>query len=296
MLPPSNRAQHISIRVRTDSKMKQLINLALSSLRDQPDMPIVLHSFPLPSSTSTDAPSTSTTTPTVTSNAVDALPKLVSVAEVIKREYVRFLVETSSPPTSTSTKGKEKATNEDEPNRTAPIGTSKREGLHQYSILTTFESLGFEPLPKQKDPKVIVAEEQAELERQELIQMEWLTGKAGNNKRPKAKHTPCMVVVLSTATIERIGSDFTYQPPTRFPKQVKSNNKRQTTEEGIVRDAEGKGTKKRRRRKGGKKAVVEEAVEGKENNQVQEEGREGVAEMVVESTAGEGVGATGGGD
>lgn len=154
----------------------------------------MLHCFPSSSSPSSAA---STSAFVVTRNSVDALPKLVSVAEVIKREYLRFLIEVASvsvpPSVSNVDKGKGIA-NEDE---NASSEDSKRvmpgqcEGLHQYTRLTTFEALGFDTStvtkPKEvgdtKEQSRKEREEQAELERQELIKLEWLTGKPGSNKR-----------------------------------------------------------------------------------------------------------------
>jgi hypothetical protein len=158
---------------------------------------------------------------------------------------VRFLSETSSASTANE-KGKERAiepgvVEEGEGEETREKG--KREGLHQYSLLTTFEQLGFETIspPTKEDETAQEAkekdQEEAELERQELIKMEWLTGKGGKDKRfalllslsrlfprstvdegsyvrecrPRMRHTPCMVVVLSTRKVEGLAEagDFT---------------------------------------------------------------------------------------
>lgn len=173
------------------------------------------------------------------SNSVDAVPKLVSVVEVIKREYVRFLSEASAAAAATgpvqSDKGKAKAV------ETKKAG-KRQEGLHQYSLLTTFERLGYDTTAPTTSEgatttTTTVTDDQSELERQELIKMEWLTGSgrgkntrqallpplslvltartlltgAGAWDRPKVKHTPCMVVVLCPQRLpdlEAKGCDF----------------------------------------------------------------------------------------
>lgn len=144
---------------------------------------------------------------------------MVSIVEVIKREYNTFL---ESLPIEDEGKGKGKAMDlhgvED------GEAAKKREGLHQYTILTTFESLG---LAGGVD-EVREGDDEKEKERQELIAMNWLTGKAGKGKRydslvllscsvlirranlrdvicrPRVKHTPCMVIVLSTEPLKSL--------------------------------------------------------------------------------------------
>ena len=160
------------------------------ALQDQPQLPLVLHVFP--SNPSSHLPSTSTqptleaTLPapepsastskasTTTQKSVDALPKLVSIVEVIKREYNTFL---ESLPVMDEGKGKGKAMDLDEVESGEVV--KKREGLHQYTILTTFESLGMAG----GVDEVREGDDEKEKERQELIAMNWLTGKAGKGKR-----------------------------------------------------------------------------------------------------------------
>lgn len=215
----------------------------MNSVQDQPELPIVLHSFPSPS------PSTSTSTAkqTLSTNSVDSIPKMVSTVEVIKREYGKFVSESTRPSPQSKGKGKGKAVEDTADTNPAVEGNEavtklKREGLHQYSMLTTFESIGFDTTStstptasdsKEGDEKT---SEAAELERQELIKLAWLTGKAGKDKRlvsrnssfsiekvadpivywlirSKAKHTPCIVIVLSTRKIKELetaDSEFTF--------------------------------------------------------------------------------------
>jgi len=105
--------------------------------------------------------------------------------------------------------------------------------------------------------------------------------------RPKVKHTPCMVVILSPNRIKELDADkeqqlsrrrnfnFTYQSPLTIPKQLLSQSQQQTKsnsttnpvvdsnkcnsmmtreveEEEQEREQEGKPTKKRRRKQKGR--------------------------------------------
>lgn len=125
--------------------------------------PLVLHTLPPPpptaSSSSSPEPVPSTSAARISSKqvetAVDAIPKLVSILEIIKREF---------PSCSGAAK----------PNDLLPP-------LHQYTRLTTFESaLDFQHLPSTESQ----AEDQdLEAVRQELVQLEWLSGRAGKAKR-----------------------------------------------------------------------------------------------------------------
>ncbi|GAA5958572.1 hypothetical protein JCM3765_006677 [Sporobolomyces pararoseus] len=279
LLPPPIKSQHVSIRVRTDKKMNNLITLSLSSLRDKAELPIILHSFPSPPSSSTSA-----VKETISSNSVDSIPKLVSTVEVIKREYGKFISESTQPTSQSNGKGKGKAVEDTTEVDTAAeakeaVNSLRREGLHQYSMLTTFESLGFDTTStstskasegKQGEEK---SSEVAEFERQELIKMAWLTGKAGKDKRPKVKHTPCMVIVLSTRKIKELetsNSEFTYQSPLPLPKASKPESKRPAPTETEGEKETTKPKRRRRRGKGKKKSTTTtttttEQADGKEN-------------------------------
>ena len=58
-------------------------------------------------------------------------------------------------------------------------GGRKREGLHQYTLLTTFEAMGMAGSTVEAGEE----DDERERERQELVAMNWLTGKAGKGKR-----------------------------------------------------------------------------------------------------------------
>lgn len=185
---------------------------------------------PPPSSSSSPEPEPSTSAAQISSKqvetAVDAIPKLVSILEIIKREF----------PSCSGTGGGGGGA---KPNDLAP--------LHQYTRLTTFETaLDFQHLPSAE----IQAEDQdLEAVRQELVQLEWLSGRAGKAKRyvlsrtgsplaalggsqaydirssmslqadprrsphrPRKRHSPCMLVVLSREPLSALAKSphYTY--------------------------------------------------------------------------------------
>ncbi|GAA5974468.1 hypothetical protein JCM21900_000542 [Sporobolomyces salmonicolor] len=214
LFPSALRDQHQPLRVTTQAKMVNLIAFALSHIREHESIPLVLHCLPpAPSPSSAAGPSTSTQpdsvaaapapTPTpktsssssASNKSTDALPKLVSVVEIIKREYASLLAaspDSTAALSSSADKGKEK---EVSPDSAAP--SPAPHGLHQYTLLTTLEVLGLAgPSHKKQE------DEEVEKARQDLIALQWLTGRAGKDKRPRRQHTPCMVVVLSLQPLD----------------------------------------------------------------------------------------------
>ncbi|GAA5911222.1 hypothetical protein JCM5296_001325 [Sporobolomyces johnsonii] len=279
LLPTALRDHHQPLRVTTQAKMLNLIAFALSHLREPESSPLVLHCLPPPPSSSSAAgPSTSTqpdsAAPTpkasssspASSKSTDALPKLVSVVEIIKREYASLLA--PSPDSSDKGKGKELPTDP-----AAPLPAPRE--LHQYTLLTTLEVLRLAgPSPKEQE------DEEMERTRQELIALEWLTGKAGKGKRPRRKHTPCMVVVLSLQPLDALvrSKGFSYQAPVPPPKPKPSATKHARDDGGESADDGAKKKPRRRKRTRAKKVA----------------GEDDVADMSVDLA--EGVAARGGGE
>jgi len=124
-----------------------------------------------------------------TNQVIDSLPKLCSIVEVLKREYVRL---------------QQQEEEEEEEGRMKLQQQRQQQGLHQYTLLTSFESIGFDTTTttstssssttqkdQDQDQEVDDDDEKQrkiELERQELIAMNWLkvgngSGKAGKDKR-----------------------------------------------------------------------------------------------------------------
>ncbi|KAG0666935.1 hypothetical protein C6P46_003645 [Rhodotorula mucilaginosa] len=186
------------LRVASHTDMTAAVKFSLENLATASKRPLVLHTLPPPpppppSSSSSPEPEPSTSAAQISSKqvetAVDAIPKLVSILEIIKREF----------PSCSGTSGGAK------PNDLPP--------LHQYTRLTTFETaLDFQHLPF---AEIQAEDRDLEAVRQELVQLEWLSGRAGKAKRPRKRHSPCMLVVLSREPLSALAKSphYTYQKP-----------------------------------------------------------------------------------
>ncbi|GAA5892826.1 hypothetical protein JCM6882_000589 [Rhodosporidiobolus microsporus] len=266
LLPPALLAHSHPLRVTSQSSLNNLVGFSLAHLRHRSPAPLVLHCLPSPTPPSssvaqpTPAPPPAAALPVpagapsdkrdkAAETSVAALPKLVSVCEIIKREW--FSVPLSSVPSS-STSAPERAPS---PSLREPGGEEQRrqEGLHHYSLLTTLEALALAD-PERRSGRDREEKEMEEAEA-ELVKMNWLTGGAGRRKRPRRKHSPCMIIVLSPSPLPSLSSkSWTYQPPSPPPKPKKRTP---TTEEGENADGDEAQKKKRRRRrrKGGKAGI-----------------------------------------
>ncbi|BGP20166.1 hypothetical protein JCM10213_000749 [Rhodosporidiobolus nylandii] len=270
LLPPVDAHP---VRLASASSINAVVSFALGHLRQDDAPPLVLHCLPSASSSSASAaPTTSTPVipapeppapaPAKTSSSkssadssVAGLPKLVSIAEVIKREWFSVPLATSSaalPAPSPSLHARDEQKDEEQ----------KREGLHQYTLLTTLEALKLAD-PERKGAKEL-EEDELKAQEEELVVMGWLTGKAGRAKRPRRKHTPTMLVVLSTSAIPSLSSSssWTYQPPSAAPRAKRPSS---DPDAGGGDDGAGEGGKKKRRRRRkarGKEAEDEGAAQG----------------------------------
>ncbi|GAA5820900.1 hypothetical protein JCM11251_001867 [Rhodosporidiobolus azoricus] len=292
LLPPSLLDHFHLLRVTSQASLNNLVGFALGHLsvrftfliarcqltpigkdKQQPSPPpLVLHCLPSPAALTSSADSATAGPPPVTTFAQDvaerqaktaetsmaALPKLVSVCEIIKREWFSVL-----PPSSSSTVSSDLSTSAAPPSpslrETKP--EDQREGLHQYTLLTTLEALKLaDPDGKGKKAK---EEEEMEAVESELVKMNWLTGGAGRRKRPRRKHSPCMIIVLSPSPVSSLTSStgWTYQPPLPPPKPKKRPS---PVTEAPAADSkangEGKKKRRRRRRKGSKNGKMGEEV------------------------------------
>lgn len=151
-----------STRGRVSTVKTRKLTRVISSKQTTPERPLVLHTLPPPppspptlSSAPDPSPSAAQISQKQVETAVDAIPKLVSILEIIKRELP-----------SCSDPGN---------------GAKPSSPLHQYTRLTTFESA----LDYQRPAPAEVQAETQDLEavRQELVQLEWLSGRAGKAKR-----------------------------------------------------------------------------------------------------------------
>lgn len=192
---------HHAVRITSQAKMTNLIAFALSHLdvrsslrslaartkssQDPLNPPIVFHTLPPPppaKSAPLDGPSTSTPSTTtaqpparlpsapacktskkLSSSSAAVLPKLISVAEIVKRSYVPRLAE-----------GKGKGKEEVPELKKKGKGKGRMLGLHQYSRLGALAELGLEDAGE---------EEEGEEQRMERIALEWIESGDGGRKR-----------------------------------------------------------------------------------------------------------------
>ncbi|KAF8510942.1 hypothetical protein BU17DRAFT_55047 [Hysterangium stoloniferum] len=194
------------MRVTAHAKMRSFVAFALKFLQENPQRPLVLHTFPVPHERQVAAkvinvesqpapePNTDTlvdeespkkkrklATPTATTI------KLVSVVEIIRREYGKWALER---------RGADGRL----------VADSLRMGLHQYNELSTLEALGL------VDPQD-VEQDDAENLRQALAGGDFL----------RQKFTAHLKVTLSVSArpeLEERGA--TYQPPLPIVKSKSS--------------------------------------------------------------------------
>ncbi|KAF5363376.1 hypothetical protein D9756_000012 [Leucocoprinus leucothites] len=95
------------LRITSNGKIKSFVSFALEFFQKYDSRPLVLHTLPRdpPGQTKGDL-----------NNVTLVIPRLISVVEIIKREYIKILVDTHSP---------------------------RLVGLHQYNQLGTLEDLGY---------------------------------------------------------------------------------------------------------------------------------------------------------
>ncbi|KAJ6614606.1 hypothetical protein B0H10DRAFT_141954 [Mycena sp. CBHHK59/15] len=105
------------MRITSSGKMTAWVAFALDFLEKHEDIPIVLHTLPAPPKPAPDPASADAPPPRAASasNATSTIPRLISVVEIIKREYLKKLELAHS---------------------------STLSGLHQYNEVDTLEALG----------------------------------------------------------------------------------------------------------------------------------------------------------
>ncbi|KAI5481311.1 hypothetical protein MNV49_004933 [Pseudohyphozyma bogoriensis] len=223
---PSPAFAHSALRVSAQAKLTQLISSALALL-EKDDTPILLHPFAhaRPAAPTTPAASTSTAPPPAKPLAVNAslLPKLISIVEIIKRSF-------PTAPLSSSTSA------------APPKGSPT---LHQYTLLTTLSS-----------PPAAAGSTKS----YEDVTKDWISGGGGGTKRPKLKHEPVLLVVLSKTKLGGfVEKGWTHQPPAPAKKSGNANGKRPAQEGESDETGTGAGgttTKKPRKRRMKKKNAI----------------------------------------
>ncbi|KAF9269930.1 hypothetical protein L218DRAFT_952121 [Marasmius fiardii PR-910] len=190
-----------SIRITSGGKIKLWVKYALEFLEKEENAqtPLIFHTLPpIPKPNEQDASGSSSKSSVNTSIVVNSIPRLVSVVEIVKREYIKLL---------------------DLQHSTRLIG------LHQYNQIGKLEDLE------------IVKDSAAEGNEDEQRQSELAAALEGKNY-PKQKQTPYMKITLCCSTVpELVAKGATYQPPTKrqLSKSAKARarkRKRKDEEQG----------------------------------------------------------------
>ncbi|KAJ7634584.1 hypothetical protein FB45DRAFT_789813 [Roridomyces roridus] len=205
-VPDSPDNPHL-IRISNHGKITVWVAHALDFLDKHEDIPIVLHTLPAPSksdlpSENPDAAPTKPANPPSFAHTASTVPRLISVVEIIKREYVKKLdLEHSSILT----------------------------GLHQYNEIGTLEELGL-VAPVADD------QQDAETRRSQEI-MAALQGKS--QQVVKTKQTPFMKITLSRTKLTDLDG-ATYQAPLmrKISKSAKQRARRREKKTGEAMDVE----------------------------------------------------------
>ncbi|KAK0465217.1 uncharacterized protein EV420DRAFT_1513343 [Desarmillaria tabescens] len=172
------------IRITNHGKMHTWVAFALEHLQKEGSESIVLHTLPAPRNLQEPKPTKGSL-----SNATTTIPRLISVVEIIKREYVKILELKHLP---------------------------RLFGLHQYNEISSLEDIGLgeeDTTPEDKEEKraasIIMA----------------LEGK----NYPKQVQKPFMRITLSHRELpELVAKGATYQPPLRrkLSKSAKARAKK----------------------------------------------------------------------
>ncbi|KAI3615549.1 hypothetical protein WG66_011756 [Moniliophthora roreri] len=106
-----------SIRITNGGKIKSWVTYALEYLENEENNSnhLILHTLPAASKSQTNSTSAENATTKHLGNATSAIPRLVTVVEIIKREYIKLLEQKHS---------------------------SRLTGLHQYNEFGSLEELG----------------------------------------------------------------------------------------------------------------------------------------------------------
>lgn len=179
--------------------MKSWVSFALDHL-ERNDKPVVLHTLPLVQTTNETEK-----TQGALSNATTVIPRLVSVVEIIKREYLKSLELKQS---------------------------TRLTGLHQYNELGCLEDLEAEDNRMEQDTPQ-AANEEARV--QNIVQA------LGGENHVRQKQTPFMRITLSTQSLPELKErGATYQPPLirKLSKSAKARAKKREKKALEVTDLE----------------------------------------------------------
>ncbi|THU91636.1 hypothetical protein K435DRAFT_863215 [Dendrothele bispora CBS 962.96] len=220
----SSESQPQFIRITKGGKIKAWVSFSLQSLETSESRPLVLHTLPatikLDPATGNSLPlqqqpeNDNQKDPAQSTNPVSTTPRLISVVEIIKREYLKSLAQKRSP---------------------------RRIGLHQYNEIGILEDLSVSASDgicrtnngdqhnegrdeEDRDARNHKVDAQKQMDRERHRQESIALALEGKNF-PKQKQTPYMKITLSASELpELVKRGATYQSPQirRLTKSAKA--------------------------------------------------------------------------
>ncbi|ODO08953.1 hypothetical protein L198_00692 [Cryptococcus wingfieldii CBS 7118] len=215
------------IRVTSAGKGGNYAQFGLQWLLDVPDVPIVYHTLPPPpsASSSSKGPGSSSSKPTPKANngllpVTTTIPKLVTVVERVKREYIESILSGRGKKVDKKGKGKGKGKGGEEGEEKEKEVTGR--GLWQYT-----ETGNWTPEP------VAGEGEDSDAALRRVL---------GGASRPKMKHHPYMSITLSTKPLPElekiVPAQVVYAKSKKVRGKKKSKAKKQADEEMNVDETE----------------------------------------------------------
>ncbi|KAJ7032014.1 hypothetical protein C8F04DRAFT_1222005 [Mycena alexandri] len=198
--PPVNEPENPQlIRITNHGKITTWVAFALDFLDKHEFIPVVFHTLPATPRPTAENIEGATANPPSLSHTASTVPRLISVVEIVKREYMKKLeLEHSSTLT----------------------------GLYQYNEIGTLEDLGLN-IPDPGPPQ------DADSARSQAI----VAALQGKNHL-KTKQTPFMKITLSRVQLPELETTATCQPPLerKLSKSAKARAKKREKNEAGVTD------------------------------------------------------------
>ncbi|EAU81639.2 hypothetical protein CC1G_02655 [Coprinopsis cinerea okayama7 len=182
----------MTIRITSNGKIKTWVSLALAHLEKAGDIPLVLHTLP-----AKDAENVKTGASPKMPPSVTTVPRLLTVVEIIKREFLKRLAEKRS---------------------------VRLKGLHQYNEIGILEDL-----EREEDDAMAVEGEEVSTAEKEKKRAEKIVQMLSGTNHVKLVQTPYMRVTLSLYELPAsLVKGATYQPPKsrKLSKSAKARAKK----------------------------------------------------------------------
>ncbi|KAG0146776.1 hypothetical protein CROQUDRAFT_656965 [Cronartium quercuum f. sp. fusiforme G11] len=188
------------LRITPNTKISGCVSIALTHLKKVDSIPLCLHTLPSSSATAESVEKTIAASKRNPSN--NSVGRLISIVEIIKREF-------ESEHFSGSTTDKS-------------ITNTLKAGLHQYNQIGSLESWQAENEEMRLGDELKDVIEKIS-ERHDLIVKEFLNEE---RKRPRRTHTPYMKIYLSRSPISSLEgkSNIYHQQPTSTPRRGKGTS------------------------------------------------------------------------